>query len=331
MMTPTQTYSRSNSRAAHYLLGFSRLFLPSAPQLRRLEKRLASLSAAERESVRDRGDYYFRSNQTFDASGGITIGQFREERRHRVKTTYFLDLYNPLRHFDRTLRFHYRFGDKYFIPDRPTFLKARDLCAENANGVIMKLNKIRHFCFVRDGRRYESKRDRVVWRGNGKQAQRQALVECYANHPLCDVGQTNDHGDPRYRKPYLSVAEQLGNKFILSVEGNDVATNLKWIMSSQSLCFMPRPTRETWFMEGRLTAGHHYVQVKDDFSDLEERLQECIANPARCREMIANANAYVRQFLDDDMEQLISLYVLDKYFALSGQVPRFGIYPLHRT
>ncbi len=327
-MTPSQPYIRKNYRAAHYLLGFSRLFLPSVPQLKRLEKRLASLSPAERETVRGRGDYYFRSNQAFDATAGITIRQFREERVHRVKTTYFLDLYKSLRHFDRTLRFHYRFGDKYFIPDQPTFLKARALCEANANGVVMKLNKIRHFCFVSDDRSYESKQDRVVWRGNGKQAQRQALVERYANHPLCDVGQTNDQGDARYRKPYVSMSEQLKNKFILSVEGNDVATNLKWIMSSQSLCFMPRPTRETWFMEGRLIAGHHYVQVKDDFSDLEEKLRECMADPGRCRAMIANANEHVRQFLDKDMESLISLYVLDKYFALSGQAPRLGFYPM---
>ena len=328
-MTLSISYSRKNFRAAHYVLGFSRLFLPSSPQLRKLEKRLAALTSAERETVSDRGDYYLRLNRSFDATDGIAIRQFREEKVHRVKTTYFLDLYKSLRHFDRTLKFHYRFGDKYFIPDQPTFLKARDLCGANANGVLMKLNKIRHFCFVRDDQSYDSKLDRVVWRGNGKQAQRQALVKRYADHPLCDVGQTNDHGDVRYRKPYLTMADQLKNKFILSIEGNDVATNLKWIMSSQSLCVMPRPTRETWFMEGRLIPGHHYVEVKADFSDLEERLRECIADPARCRAIIANANDYVRQFFDEELESLISLYVVDKYFALSGQTPRLGIYPMN--
>jgi hypothetical protein len=47
------------------------------------------------------------------------------------------------------------------------------------------------------------------------------------------------------------------------------------------------------------------------------------------RAMIANANEYVRQFLDEDIESLIALYVLDKYFALSGQSPRLGIYPMN--
>jgi len=327
-MTPSFTLFQKNFRATYYLLGFARLFLPTGPELRRLEKRIASLSLAEREVVRDRGDYYFRSNASFSATDGVTIGEFCTEKIHRIKTNYFLDLYHPLRHFARALRFHYRFGDQYHTPNQPTFLKARALCGENSNGVLMKLNKVRHFCFVKNDHSYESKFDRLVWRGKGKQAQRQTLVERYSDHPLCDVGQTTDHGDARYRKAYLTMAEQLRNKFVLSIEGNDVATNLKWIMSSQSLCFMPRPTRETWFMEGRLIAGYHYVQVKDDFSDLEEKLRECLAEPTRCREMIANANDYVRQFLDEEMELLISLYVLDKYFALSGQVPRLGIYPM---
>ncbi len=132
---------------------------------------------------------------------------------------------------------------------------------EIANSVIMKLNKVRRFCFVRQDRNYETKLDRVVWRGNGKQAERQALVERYADHPLCDVGQATEAGDVRYRIPYLTMADPLRNKFIHSVERNDVVTNLKWIMSSQSLCFMPEPTGETWFMEGRLIPHHHYVRA----------------------------------------------------------------------
>lgn len=35
---------------------------------------------------------------------------------------------------------------------------------------------------------------------------------------------------------------------------------------------MPKPKFETWFMEGALIPNHHYVLIKDDFSDLEEQL-----------------------------------------------------------
>ena len=39
------------------------------------------------------------------------------------------------------------------------------------------------------------------------------------------------------------------HKFILCIEGNDVASNLKWVMSSNSVAVMPKPKFESWFME----------------------------------------------------------------------------------
>ena len=82
---------------------------------------------------------------------------------------------------------------------------------------------------------------------------------------------------------------------------------------------MTRPTCETWFMEGTLQAGYHYVEVKEDFSDLEEKLQYYIDNPDKAEEIIAHAHEYVNQFQDKEREQMISLMVMDKYFRLSGQ------------
>ncbi|TOQ08578.1 glycosyl transferase family 90, partial [Vibrio parahaemolyticus] len=73
---------------------------------------------------------------------------------------------------------------------------------------------------------------------------------------------------------------------ILSLEGMDVATNLKWIMSSNSLCFTPKLRYETWFMEGKLKAGVHFVQVKDDFSDLDEKMDYYLEHPDKAEEII---------------------------------------------
>ena len=50
----------------------------------------------------------------------------------------------------------------------------------------------------------------------------------------------------------MTINEQLHYKFILCSEGNDVASNLKWVMSSNSIAVMPKPKFETWFMEGIL-------------------------------------------------------------------------------
>ena len=43
-------------------------------------------------------------------------------------------------------------------------------------------------------------------------------------------------------KPAMTMAEMLRYRYLISVEGNDVATNLKWAMWSASAVIMPRPT-----------------------------------------------------------------------------------------
>jgi spore maturation protein CgeB len=90
-------------------------------------------------------------------------------------------------------------------------------------------------------------------------------------------------------------------------------------MSSNSLAVMPRPKYETWFMEGTLVPNDHYVLIKDDFSDLEERLTYYIENPEEAIEIARNANEYVNQFRNKKREDVISLLVLDKYFRETGQ------------
>ncbi len=118
----------------------------------------------------------------------------------------------------------------------------------------------------------------------------------------------------------MSIEEQLTYKFLLAIEGNDVATNLKWAMSSNSLVLMSKPTCETWFMEGRLEAGIHYVEVADDYSDLIEKMEYYIAYPEKAESIIKNAHAWVDQFRDQKRERLISLLVAKKYFEKSGQM-----------
>ncbi|RVD52969.1 lipopolysaccharide biosynthesis protein, partial [Mesorhizobium sp. M8A.F.Ca.ET.023.02.2.1] len=123
-----------------------------------------------------------------------------------------------------------------------------------------------------------------------------------------------------YAKPFLSISQHQRYRYIVSLEGNDVATNLKWIMNSKSLCLMPPPTYETWFAERQLEANVHYVPLEADFSNLADHVAYFERNPAKAERIIAAANAYCRTFDDERTEQAISLLVLYKYFVLSGQI-----------
>ena len=130
---------------------------------------------------------------------------------------------------------------------------------------------------------------------------------------MFDIGAIG-HQYPQWHSEKLTIGEHLDYKFIMSLEGNDVASNLKWVMSSNSIAVTPRLTCETWFMEGTLRPNYHYIEVKDDFSDLEERLQYYIEHPDEAEAIIRHAHEYVAQFRDKKREKLISLLALKKYF-----------------
>ena len=120
-------------------------------------------------------------------------------------------------------------------------------------------------------------------------------------------------------KRQVSLDHHLKHKFILCIEGNDVASNLKWVMSSNSVAVMPKPKFESWFMENMLIPDYHYIQIKDDYSDLEEKLKFYIKNTEKLQQISINANNYVNQFRDYNDEKLISLLVMEKFFCLTNQ------------
>jgi hypothetical protein len=90
-------------------------------------------------------------------------------------------------------------------------------------------------------------------------------------------------------------------------------------MSSNSIAVMPRPKIESWFMENKLVPEKHYIEIKEDYSDLESKIEYYINNTEKCKRIIKNANDYVVQFKNKSREDLISLLVLEKYFHFTRQ------------
>ena len=73
-------------------------------------------------------------------------------------------------------------------------------------------------------------------------------------------------------------------------------------------------------MEGLLKPGVHYVEVKEDFSDVEEKINYYITHTDEAQAIINNAHAFVAQFFDKKREQIIQIMVLQRYFEKSHQL-----------
>jgi len=302
------------NKLIYYLISYLRYFFPKRNSKKTIEKIQKKLSKEELIEIQKRVHYYNKIDYKTDPSSIKT--KINDLKYPKTPKAYFFDTYQFARYFDYNLPLSWVFGDVIHVPEPPSIVKSRPIINKNQNSILLNLDKIRHFVFVNDDKQFQTKHDKLIGRGAIYQPHRIDFFEKYFHHPLCDIGQVNkDQGKPElWYKPKMSLKNHLDYKFILSLQGNDVATNLKWIMSSNSIAVMPNPTIETWFMEGTLVGGKHFIEIKPDFSDLESQLQYYIAHPQVCMTIIENAHEHCSQFFNPDQEKLCSLLVLDKYF-----------------
>lgn len=245
-----------------------------------------------------------------------------------------------VRDVDRRAVFSVFPGDSRLRFAVPSFVKSRLVADRGAGMVLLPLDRDRHW---RDVRRiaevdmpYADKDDRLVWRGattglfravegGEPPSSRYFVAGLPEGQPGMDVGfseivqigpDTSDLPVDVLRtrlRPPLSLAEQLRSKLLLSLEGNDVATGLKWMLASNSVVLMPPPLCETWACEGELRPFEHYVPVSPDLSDLAAMRDWCLSHPAECEAIAHAGQAFIRQFLDAGRERAICRAVVAGY------------------
>ena len=302
------------------MVNYLSLLIPGAYYRRKLYEKVGNFS--NNDAVQKRVDYYNKIDTVIDLnSKAIKLSDLKLEKGSK---TYYFDLYEYSKYFDQELKGHFLFGDITKVPVEPSLVKSRPIGSNNAHSVLLKWNKLRHFTYVKnDKKEFLNKKNMLVGRGkvHPPQSHRIKFLEKYFGHPLCDIGKVNNNElDSKWLVNRMTIDEQLEYKFILCLEGNDVASNLKWVMSSNSVAVMPKAKFETWFMEGLLIPDFHYILIKDDYSDLESKLRYYIENPKKALDIIKNANAHVAQFKDAMTEDIISLVVLKKYFEKTKQI-----------
>jgi len=311
------TFKHQNNKVWYYCLNHMRRLYPSFIFQSRLTAKLNTVNKFNLAYIQKRVNYYNRLNQNGTLPSSIpALSELKLGKKMKV---YYFDSYEYIRYFNPELKARFLFGDIIHVPDVPSIVKSRPIKGNNSNSVILKLDKIRHFRLINDKKKFTNKKNMLVSRGQVYQSHRLRFMEMYFNHPMCNIGQTNKNKYSRFIVDRMTVDEHLDYKFILCLEGNDVASNLKWVMSSCSLAVMPEPTYETWFMEGTLIPNYHYVLIKDDYSDLEERMTYYLQHTDEALKIIENAHEYVNQFKNKDQEDLISFLVLQKYFESTGQ------------
>ena len=320
MSSPIVFNNGKNPKWKYYLKHYLLRALPNFIYQNRANKLLAAASSRkDYPELMERVDYYNKLEEFTALKNPVSVADF--ELEDVDQKVYFFDAYQTLRGFAGHYQFCHEFGDVVHIPETPSILKSRPISNVNQNSVLLKLNRVRHFVYIHKDKAFRQKKNKLVFRGKVTyKEQRRKFFEMYFQHTMCDLGDTQEKkiNPDEWKVKKASIHYLLQYKFILAIEGIDVASNLKWVMSSNSLAVMPKPSYETWFMEAKLIPNYHYVEIKPDFSDLEERLNYYIEHEDEALQIIKNANTYVQQFQDDEREELISLLVMQKYFKFTN-------------
>ena len=128
-------------------------------------------------------------------------------------------------------------------------------------------------------------------------------------------------GDIRDKMPWLGElgvvgdvvrpSQQLEHKYILCLNGNDVASNLYWVLPSQSVAFKEDCSYEV-LPDFFLKPWVHYVPIASGLTDLKEKFDYCQANPGLCKTIIENANQAYTEMIDAITWNNAELDVLDR-------------------
>jgi len=242
-------------------------------------------------------------------------------------TLPLLHLYTLLPDSYKTKPFLYRPGD-FFGKSRFDGLLAKTRRCDDRAVTLLKLKQSRHWKpFYSNSMAdipYLQKKNIAIWRGattgNKKKTGRRAdLVRTFSTgHANFDVGfsKISKSQSPRDHPPVKdskAIDELLTYKFLICLEGNDIASGLKWMLRSNSVVMMPRPTICSWLMEDRLEPFVHYIPLANDFSDAQSRVNWAIQHESECMRISANASKYMSQFLDPRRETLLELEVFRRY------------------
>jgi hypothetical protein len=220
----------------------------------------------------------------------------------------------------------------------------KNRCENNNDSVLLRcLNFERHWYLYYNKPKdipFENKINKIFWRGtttgssehhlaekwNPRTVNRFNLIEKWFNkNNKIDIGFSFIHREwlkekyNKYVKGKCSPEYFLKYKYIISVEGNDKDSGINWKLNSNSLVLMPKPRVTSWLMETTLIPDFHYILLKDDFNDLEEKFNWCNNNENKCKEIIKNANNFMKQFSDNKMEEKLEEAVINKYFTILEQ------------
>ncbi len=116
--------------------------------------------------------------------------------------------------------------------------------------------------------------------------------------------------------PSMDHAEQIKYKYQIVMDG-DTCTypGFQWRLLCNSVLFKPSSPLIMWF-DKALVSWKHYIPVKQDLSDLEEKVYWALFHDEKAKEIADEATLFSREFLSETAVYVYCYKILIAYAAL---------------
>lgn len=216
-----------------------------------------------------------------------------------------------------SFKFPIYYGEVRETDNLPIIRKSRKI--SDHHSILFDLRSLRYntpcLTVAKNDVSWQKKKNDVVWRGaTTGQITRESFVKNYFGK--YNIGFSSIKQKPHlssFTRSKVSIAEQLQYKYIVSLQGNDLASNVRWVLMSNSVPIMHKPAWTSWTMEDNLVPKVHYLELNEDLSNLEELIQWANENEEACQEIAENGKLYVSQFLDRKYDDQIRMMLLEAY------------------
>ena len=164
---------------------------------------------------------------------------------------------------------------------------------------------------------WSKKIDKVIFRGNPtgcgiRPDTNMRLKISKMNYEWLDAGITTNKSRIRYDAKYglgymklqdikpvnrKSFEEQSMYKYIVNIDGNVAAYRLLLWLLTGSVCLRVKSDYILWY-DDLLKEGEHYISIKEDLSDLEEKYKWCQKNDKKCKKIAKAGYKFAMKYLN---------------------------------
>lgn len=162
-------HSGKNSKPWYYIKEYARLYTPACILIWRGQHLLdKAKKRKDYDYILNRVNYYNKLtednillNKDLWDKEAVKVA---EQPMTRQKV-YYLDTLEYAHCFDGNNKWNLLPGDITYVEDIPTIVKSRPIHGENQNSVLLKMDKVRHFIFVKDKLSFAEKKTRLSSEG----------------------------------------------------------------------------------------------------------------------------------------------------------------------